>query len=164
MLALGSAFFLRVTGIFRKDGDLNYACSKTGQQQVSSMLEEMAASSDVSKLPAYLTGGFPDAQLILQGEKTLFKTTWKLFVKALQTKWGDMIDLHSSLLVNATKEALQATPCTNDFLEGYFGYVATLGSRLGPGVHPQRLVSLATFGYNRRTLLLLKISTGCGRH
>ena len=89
---------------------------------------------------------------VLKVDNRIFSAILRTFIGEFKAKWEDMLKLHASAAPSTA--ALEATPATNDFVEGYFGYMATLGAKLGPNIHPMRLCSLATFAYNREVLLL----------
>ncbi len=152
VMAIGSWFFHHCIALFRQDGDVNYSKAKECCEVITVLISEMKCCKDIAAVQKC----FPSRDfttLIDVCDKRSFTKTWRKFVDVLESKWIYMLSLHAD--PKTSTAALNATPATNDFVEGFFGFVATLGAKLGPTVHPLRLTSLATFAYNRRTLLEL---------
>lgn len=150
-MTIGSWFFHHAIAAFRADGDINYGKAIDVSAQITQLLTRMKASKDINSLKKCFSER--NFGILVPGKKGLFGKTWRIFVTALKEKWEYMLSLHASTLPSTAE--LSATPATNDFVEGFFGYMATLGAKLGPSTHPLRLASLATFAYNQHAMMVL---------
>lgn len=159
ILSLGFLLLKKAFDLLKGNGEVSYRIGMESATKITRLMEDFLNVKSIDGLPEWARcDTFERSRefIIREKKRALFKRLFEGFSKGLYGKWLFMLSLHQLPEKDGpSTAALDATPSTNDAVEGFIGYIATLGAKLGSACHPQRLTSLAMFAYNRNVLLQL---------
>ena len=153
VLTLVNAFFLKALQYLKKDGVKN---SKYAEEVGYPAITELISVLKKGVLPEWVSEelvGVTQAKTIAttKGNVVKFKKLLKETAGVMEETWTRYLSSWPQPS-NATEAQRNATACTNDYVEGFNGYLAWVSGRLMNQTNPCTVLGLAMWGYNSKSL------------
>ena len=153
VLTLVNAFFLKALQYLKKDGVKN---SKYAEEAGYPAITELISVLKKGVFPEWVSEelvGITQAKTIAttKGNVVKFKKLLKETAGVMEETWTRYLSSWPQPS-NATEAQRNATACTNDYVEGFNGYLAWVSGRLMNQTNPCTVLGLAMWGYNSESL------------
>ena len=153
VLTLVNAFFLKALQYLKKDGVKN---SKYAEEVGYPAITELISVLKKGVFPEWVSEelvGVTQAKTIAttKGNVVKFKKLLKETAGVMEETWTRYLSSWPQPS-NATEAQRNATACTNDYVEGFNGYLAWGSGRLMNQTNPCTVLGLAMWGYNSKSL------------